>query len=206
MLRKILFVDDEPDVLEGILNALRRESYYVLTARSAGQALHVLEQHAIDVVVSDERMPGMTGTQFLARVCRAYPDTVRIILTGHASMEAAVRAINEGEIYRFLTKPVSAMELTQTIREALELKEMLADGSPPQGSARGRQALLRDLETQHPGITQVQRGPDGSVVVSESDEDIEVLMRSMKPQRSSFSEEARKHVIARRVRNAGGMG
>ena len=90
---KILFVDDEPAVLEGIRDALRREPLQILTAQSADQALAILEQEVIDIIVSDERMPGICGAGLLTRVCRAYPDTIRIILTGQADMTVAIQAI-----------------------------------------------------------------------------------------------------------------
>jgi len=176
---KILFVDDEPAVLEGIRNALRREPFQVLTAQSADQALAILAQEVIDIIVSDQRMPGICGAGLLARVCRAYPDTVRIILTGQADMAAAIQAINEGEIYRFLTKPVAATELARTLHEALSLKRMTEDGSPTLGSVRGRQAILKDLETKYPGITHTQRDTEGRVVFSDTKEDMETLMREL---------------------------
>ena len=118
----ILVVDDHKVIRDMLKNSLSRESYTVHSADSAKEALKILSQKPIDVVISDEVMPGMTGTQFLAVVRKDYPDTIRIILTGHASLESAMRAINEGEIYRFLTKPCNLVDLSVTIRQALEQK------------------------------------------------------------------------------------
>ncbi|VAW99279.1 hypothetical protein MNBD_GAMMA20-1536 [hydrothermal vent metagenome] len=174
---KILFVDDEPAVLAGLRDALRREPFRIFTAHSADQALAMLEQESIDVIVSDERMPGICGAGLLARVCRAYPDTVRIILTGQTDMNATIQAINEGEIYRFLTKPVATAELVQTLHAAIALTEMTGDGS--QGSARGQQAILRDLEVEYPGLTQTERDADGRVIFSDTEEDMETLLREL---------------------------
>ena len=176
---KILFVDDEPAVFEGIRNALRREPFHILSARSADQALAMLEQEVIDIIVSDERMPGICGAGLLARVCRAYPDTVRIILTGQADMSAAIQAINEGEIYRCLTKPVAANVLAQILHEALALKKMTEDGSPTLGSARGRQAMLKDLEARHPGITHFECDAEGRLIFPDTKEDMASLMRAL---------------------------
>ncbi|MCF6362095.1 MAG: response regulator [Gammaproteobacteria bacterium] len=176
---KILFVDDEPAVLAGLRDALRREPFRIFTAHSADQALTLLEQETIDVIVSDERMPGICGAGLLARVCRAYPDTVRIILTGQANMSAAIQAINEGEIYRFLTKPVATTELVRTLHGAIALKAMSGDGFHTAGSARGQQAILRDLEAEYPGITQTERDADGRVIFSDTGEDMETLLREM---------------------------
>ncbi len=120
---RVLLVDDEPHVTEALKRVLREEAYDIRTASSARTALQILAREAVDVVVSDERMPGMSGSEFLATVRRSYPNTVRILLTGHANLEAAVRAINEGEIYRFLTKPCKEADLTRAIEHALRRKE-----------------------------------------------------------------------------------
>ena len=118
----ILVVDDHQVIRDMLENMLSRESYTVHCADSAKEALKILSQEPIDVVISDEVMPGMTGTQFLAVVRKDYPDTIRIILTGHASLDSAMRAINEGEIYRFFTKPCNLVDLSVTIRQALQQK------------------------------------------------------------------------------------
>ena len=120
MMPKILLVDDEPKVTQALTKTLRNEDYEILSAHSAEEALQALAREPIDVVVTDEQMPGMSGSELLARVCRDYPDTVRIILTGHGSLETAVRAINEGEIYRFLEKPCDAEQVDRVIRQALQ--------------------------------------------------------------------------------------
>ena len=116
---KILFVDDEPHVTSALQRVLRRETYDIVTAHSADEAFVVMERERIDVVVSDERMPNMLGSEFLSIVRRDYPDTVRIILTGEASLDAAMRAINEGQVYSFLSKPCDDGELTQAIAGGL---------------------------------------------------------------------------------------
>ena len=124
MSHTVLLVDDEPNVLEGLSRALHRESYEILTAGSAEQAAAVLDASAVDLIVSDEEMPGMSGTEFLARVARDYPDVVGIVLTGHPTLPAALRAINEGKVYQFFTKPCNEIDLAITIRRALEQKDL----------------------------------------------------------------------------------
>lgn len=126
MSHTILLVDDEPNVLEGLSRALHKESYEILTANSAEQAAEVLDRHTVDLIVSDEEMPGMSGTEFLGRVAEQYSDTVRIVLTGHPTLPAALRAINEGKVYQFFTKPCNEIDLAITIRRALEQKDLLA--------------------------------------------------------------------------------
>jgi DNA-binding NarL/FixJ family response regulator len=115
---RVLLVDDD-DAALALAAALEDAPYTVLTARSAAEALEVLEREDVQVVVSDEWMPGMRGVELLAQVAREYPYIVRILLTGDPQLDAAVRAINEGEIFRFLTKPCSSVMLDSVIREAL---------------------------------------------------------------------------------------
>ena len=115
---RVLLVDDDEAAL-ALAAALADAPYEVLTARSAAEALKVLEREDVQVVVSDEWMPGMRGVELLAQVAKEYPYIVRILLTGDPQLDAAVRAINEGEIFRFLTKPCSPTTLDSVIREAL---------------------------------------------------------------------------------------
>jgi len=126
MSHTLLLVDDDPNVLAGLARVLHKESYTIRTARSAEEAARVLETTAVDVIVSDEEMPGMSGTEFLARVAAERPDTVRIVLTGRPSLPTALRAINDGKVYHFFTKPCNEIDLAITIRRALEHKELTA--------------------------------------------------------------------------------
>ena len=117
---KILLVDDEPNITQALTKRLRHEEYEIFSAPTTEEALQILAREPIDVVVADEQMPGMTGSELQAVVCREYPDTVRIILTGQANMEAAIRAINEGKIYHFLEKPCDAEQIAAIICQALQ--------------------------------------------------------------------------------------
>ena len=115
----VLFVDDEVELTQGVQLALRKEPFTVRTANSAKEALGILAEGGIDVIVSDERMPRMTGSEFLAKVRETNPDIPRIILTGEASLEATISAINDAAIHRFLLKPCPPDVLSATIQEAL---------------------------------------------------------------------------------------
>jgi len=143
MHHSVLLVDDEPNVLDALTRVLRKESYGILTAASAEQAVLLLRNHDVDLIVSDEEMPGMSGTEFLARVAKQSPDTVRIVLTGHPTLPAALRAINEGKVYQFLTKPCNEIDLAITIRRALQQKDLLAK-SRDLLEVTQRQSLLID--------------------------------------------------------------
>lgn len=118
--RTLLLVDDEANVLASLNRALRREGYRILSATSAREALEILATQQIGVILSDQRMPGMTGTEFLSRVKIMYPQVVRIVLSGHTDVSTITDAVNRGAVYKFLTKPWEDTVLRDTLREAFE--------------------------------------------------------------------------------------
>lgn len=118
-LYKILIVDDEPANLRA-LERLFRADYDVLTAASGADALELLSQHEVELLITDQRMPEMTGIELLKRTVSLRPRMVRMILTGYTEVDALVEAINCGEVYRYVTKPWSNEELLLTVRRALE--------------------------------------------------------------------------------------
>ena len=180
MIHRILLVDDDPHVLEGLKRTLRKEPYEVLTADSGDAALAVLARERVDAVVADEMMPGMSGSELLSVVCHLYPATVRIVLTGHANLESALRAINEGRIYRYLTKPCDDLELKVTIRQALQHRELALAGRLLLKKARKQDLLLQRLEDDHPGITVLQKDSRGSIVIDDAGPDLDGLILEMK--------------------------
>jgi response regulator RpfG family c-di-GMP phosphodiesterase len=119
MAGKTLFVDDEPAVLDGYKRMLHRE-FEVDSAVGGKQGLAIIHEHGpYAVVISDMRMPGMNGAQFLAQVRQTAPDTVRMLLTGHTDLDAAMHAVNEGNIFRFLTKPCEKEVMAKAITTGL---------------------------------------------------------------------------------------
>jgi two-component system probable response regulator PhcQ len=179
MRHTVLLVDDDANVLEGLRRAFRGQPYEILTATEPWTALELLEGQPVDVVVSDEEMPGMSGTDFLARVRSKYPDTVRIILTGRGSFEVAMRAINQGEVYRFFTKPCHPAELTLAIRQALQQKDLLAESRRLLQTVRRQSATIEDLERDLHGITHVERDASGAIVLEDTPTDLDSLLREM---------------------------
>jgi response regulator RpfG family c-di-GMP phosphodiesterase len=125
MNQRVLFVDDEPNVLEGIQRTLRKQ-VELQTASSGAEALRLIaEAGPFALVISDMRMPAMNGAQFLARVREQVPDTVRMILSGQADLEATIAAVNEGHIYRFLTKPCATDRLLDAVEDGLNQHRLL---------------------------------------------------------------------------------
>ena len=177
--KTVLFVDDERDLVDALRNALRKEPYRIVTANSGQEALEILAREEISIVVSDEQMPQMSGSELLSIVRERHPSTVRMILTGQASLGAAVRAINGGEVFRFLSKPCPPVELGQTIRQALQLQELTERSAMLLAETRRQRSVLEDLEKSHPGITQVDRDADGNVTVEVEGTDLDYDVESL---------------------------
>jgi response regulator RpfG family c-di-GMP phosphodiesterase len=123
----ILYVDDEENNLISF-KANFRLKYQVLTAISGDEALKIMEAKVVDIIITDQRMPNMTGVEFLEKVLEKFPEPMRILLTGYADMSAVIDAVNKGKIFHYLTKPWNEEELDMTIKRAydvyLERKEI----------------------------------------------------------------------------------
>ncbi|MCG3155263.1 MAG: hypothetical protein DKINENOH_01865 [bacterium] len=131
----ILYVDDEEHNLISFKAVFRRE-YEIFTALSGEEGLEIIRRHNIDLIITDQRMPRMTGIQFLERVLPEYPDTIRMILTGFSDVEAIIGAINTGRVFRYITKPWDENDLRMTIENARQLSELM----------RNNRALLARLQ------------------------------------------------------------
>ncbi|MBF0386454.1 MAG: hybrid sensor histidine kinase/response regulator [Candidatus Omnitrophica bacterium] len=123
----VLALDDEENILSSIERNFLREPYRVFTTTRADKAWEILSAEKIKVIICDQRMPGLSGVQFLKTAKERYPDARRILLTGHADMQAAEEAVNLGEVYRFLTKPWNSDDLKITIREAIEAFDLTVE-------------------------------------------------------------------------------
>ena len=141
----VLFVDDEVNIRRSLIRLFRNEPVRVREAGSGEQALEVLEREPVQVVVSDHRMPGMTGATLLSRVRRRWPETIRMMLTGFTEMGVAVEAINQGEIYRLVTKPWNDEELRATIRTALDTWRMRREIERLNKLTQEQNAELQDM-------------------------------------------------------------
>ena len=167
MQHTVLIVDDEPTITQLLKDALLNEPYLVLSASSAAEALPILDREEVDVVISDEKMPGMSGSEFLSVVRQKYPDTIRMILTGHANLESAIRAINEGEVYRFFTKPCNLFDLAITIHQALKYNDLRKESKRLLTMVKRQTSFIEALEKEYPGITKVRRDANGVIVIDD---------------------------------------
>lgn len=117
--KNLLVIDDEQEILKSLQRQFRKR-YKVYIAENADIAYELLREQAVQVIISDQRMPGITGTQFYKKIAGEYPDPVRLILTGYTDIDAIISAINDGNIFRYVTKPWNPVELNTTVREAFE--------------------------------------------------------------------------------------
>ena len=118
---KVLFVDDEENILVSLRRLMRKQPLQCFFASSAEEGLRVLEEEKIDVIISDMRMPNMNGAEFLTKCKERWPKTMRVLLTGHADIGATITALNRGGIYRYLSKPWDDQELLETIEQGLRI-------------------------------------------------------------------------------------
>ncbi len=176
----VLLVDDEPLVLQSLKRSLRKEKFRVICANSADEAMKILEREQVDLIVTDQDMPGTKGIELLIQVKDLYPNVVRFMLTGKATLEVALDAINRGSISRFFTKPCNTIELGIAMRQALQQKELLEKSKRLLCAARKQSLLLEHLEKHLPGITNVKRDNNGAILLDDTMEtDIESFLNEL---------------------------
>lgn len=142
---RVLFVDDDREVLKSLRRLFHGDSVEVMTAENPQEALALLEQQPVQLVVSDQRMPGESGVEFLARVRERHPEVVRILLTGYADLEAATQAINHSQVFRFLQKPWDDSDLRQTVHHALAYHDLILENQCLQELTKRQNQELKEL-------------------------------------------------------------
>jgi signal transduction histidine kinase len=151
----ILVVDDEPDVVRSVKDLLRLD-YKVYTATSPDEGMQILQENAIDVIMTDQRMPEMTGVEFLKRARDPHPDATRLLFTGYADISAVIAAINQGNVYRYIAKPWDPDELQTIIREACERHDLIVQ----------RKQLIDDLEQANKELREANALKDAFIQVA----------------------------------------
>ena len=174
---KIMIVDDEVNVLHALKRMLSKAGdWEIVTCANPHDALDIAHDSHFHLFLSDYRMPGMNGVDFLIHTRRLHPNSMRLILSGATDFEGLVSAINEAEIYRFIAKPTQAVELIATIKQALQFFEiaqenqLLADQvRRQQKELERREYALKKLAKEHPLIAQVNWGEDGEIMINKGD-------------------------------------
>ncbi len=143
--KTILIIDDEEGILSALKRLLRREDYNVITTTSPDRGLEILRNEPVSLIISDQRMPEMDGTEFLHQASMLQPDALRIMLTGYADVNAAMAAINQGQVYRFITKPWNDLELKVTIKEAVDFNNLRRENQKLYDLTIQQNAELKEL-------------------------------------------------------------
>lgn len=141
----LLFVDDEANILSSLRRLFRTKGYKILTAEGGAAGLEILEKEAVDLVVSDMRMPIMDGAKFLEQVRNRWPNTIRLLLTGYSDIQSILDAINRGEIYRYITKPWDDNDIVLVVRQALERQALEREKIRLENLARRQNEELKQL-------------------------------------------------------------
>ena len=151
--KKVLFVDDETNILSSLSRLLRKEDYKLLTASGGREALVLLEKEFVHVVVSDQKMPDMRGTEFLQKVKELYPETIRVVLSGNADVNVVLESINKDEVYRYLPKPWNDEELKLAIRQCLMYYDLVQEN----------RNLLHQVQTQNEELRKLNEDLENTV-------------------------------------------
>lgn len=157
----LLFVDDEENVLNALKRVFMEENYEVLTAGSGDEALKLIESNPVHLVVSDYKMPGITGSELLREIKNRWPETIRIMLTGHADINAIMGAVNEGAVYKFITKPWNDEDLRLTISLALQQYSLMQENRKLKDLAKEQQIKIKNYSN----LFDEYRGILGSIIV-----------------------------------------
>jgi signal transduction histidine kinase len=124
--KNLLVIDDEEEIVKALYRQFRRD-YNVYVAHSAEEGYRIVTETPIQVIISDQRMPTMTGAEFFSRIKSEYPDAIRLLLTGYADIDAVVAAINDGNVFRYITKPWDPVELETIVQQAFERYQLIID-------------------------------------------------------------------------------
>ncbi len=157
----LLFVDDEVNVLNALRRIFMEENYRILTASSGAEALKIMEDTRVHLVVSDHRMPGISGAELLREIKERWPQTIRIMLTGNADIQAVMGAVNEGAVYKFITKPWNDDDLRLTVSLALQQYSLIQENRKLKEMAKEQQLKIRNYSN----LFDEYRGILGSILV-----------------------------------------
>lgn len=184
----ILIVDDEASILNSITRLLRSPEREIHTAGGAPEALERLKTlHGVDLVISDNKLPDISGIDFLIKVKQLYPETIRILITGYPDLESVIRAINSGQVYRFITKPWENEELQLIIKQALDYCDVLRDNRALIKIAKEQAETLTAMQKKYPQIPKSDFDKTGIYIIDEQrvSETISDFLKKYYPQGQS---------------------
>ncbi len=175
----LLFVDDEPNVLSALRRIFVEENYEILTAASADEALQIMEREKVHLVISDHRMPGMTGAELLKEIKQKRPETIRIMLTGYADIQSIMGAVNEGAVYKFITKPWNDEDLRLTVSLALQQYVLIQENKKLKEITKKQQLKIKNYSA----LFDEDRGVIGNILLKSGVINNEDLDRAIRERR-----------------------
>lgn len=184
----ILLVDDEQNILSALSRLLRADDREIITAGDTQEGLKKLkDNNGADLVISDNKLPNISGLDFLVKVKQLYPNTIRILITGYPDLESAIKAINNGQVYRFITKPWENEELKLTVRQALDYYDVLRDNRALLQIARQQADLLVAVQKKYPQVSKSELDKSGLYIIDEKNasETLADFMKKYYPQQQS---------------------
>ncbi|MFH1338539.1 MAG: response regulator [Candidatus Omnitrophota bacterium] len=165
---RILLLDDERNILSALIRLLRSEEREIHTAETAAQAWKKLREiNGVDLVISDNRLPDITGIDFLVKVRQLFPDTIRILITGYPGLESAIEAINKGQVYRYIPKPWENEELKLIVKQALDYYDVVRDNRALLRIARQQAELLKAAQKKYPEFSVTGFDKAGMYIIDE---------------------------------------
>ncbi len=173
----VIIVDDEAPIRKALKRVLKYESYNVVDFGDPQEALQYVRDNPAHLIISDHTMPGMLGIDLMRKIRLLRPNTIRVMLTGNANLDMAMQAINDGAIYRFLTKPWDNNDLLLAVRLGLRHYETESENRRLLALVKKHQAVLEDLERQQPGVTGLKKNSEGAIVID--DDDIEEALAEL---------------------------
>ncbi|MFC1592407.1 response regulator [Candidatus Omnitrophota bacterium] len=164
----ILILDDEENILHSLTRLLRGEEREIFTAGTAAEAWAKLKEvGGADLVISDNRLPDISGIDFLVKVRQLFPDSIRILVTGYPGLDSAIEAINKGQVYRYIPKPWENEELKLTVKQALDYYDVMRDNRVLLRIARKQAQVLREMQKKYPQVSEAEITRTGLYIIDE---------------------------------------
>lgn len=164
----ILLVDDERNILNSLNRLLKADDREIFSAENAEDAWGKLKEiGGVDLVISDNRLPNISGIDFLVKVRHLYPDTIRILITGYPDLDSAIQAINKGQVYRFITKPWGNEELKLMVNQALDYYDVLHDNRILLNIAKQQAEWLKIIHQRYPDVSAMEFNKSGVYIIDE---------------------------------------
>jgi len=182
---RILIVDDEPHILSSLKRILDSEEREILTAKDAEAGWNILQEKGeVELVLSDNKLPGMLGIDFLIKVKRLYPDTIRILITGYPDLNSAMDAINRAHIWRYILKPIEVEELKILVKQSFDYYSILKENRALLKILRQQAQWISTLKEKHPQMLsdEIKQGADYSIGEKHVSQIIEEFMKKYYPQ------------------------